>query len=150
MEWKIRQTQIQSGSISPSMAGAGPHLAHVHALVPLVDELDGQGPVILPRGVSHCEPLVLNMWAMISVNWSSPYLSECVWPRAEDVPVAEADPGHLQQQSEVRGMFCKILNILSPEKNQASRCHSLHFQKQQLFVITPFIPLEDMSRVIKI
>ena len=60
MEWKIRQTQIQSGSISPSMAGAGPHLAHVHALVSLVDELDGQGPVILPRGVAHCEPLILH------------------------------------------------------------------------------------------
>ena len=40
-------------------AGAGGHLADVHPLVPLADELDGEAPVIFPRAVSHCEPLVL-------------------------------------------------------------------------------------------
>ena len=49
------------------------HLAHVHALVPLVDELDGEGPVVLARGVSHSEPLVLG---------------EGVGSRAQNVPVS--------------------------------------------------------------
>ena len=60
--------------------GAGHHTArlvssraHVHALVPLVDELDGEGPVVLARGVSHSEPLVLG---------------EGVGSRAQNVPVA--------------------------------------------------------------
>ena len=54
MEWKIRQTQIFRHW------PPGGHLAHIHPLVTLVDKLDGQGPVILPRGVAHCEPLILH------------------------------------------------------------------------------------------
>ena len=40
-------------------AGAGGDLTDVDPLVSLVDELDGEGPVIFPRTVSHREPLVL-------------------------------------------------------------------------------------------
>ena len=49
------------------------HLAHVHALVSLVDELDGEAPVVVARGVADREPLVLG---------------EGAGAGAEDVPVA--------------------------------------------------------------
>ena len=76
------------------------HLAHIHPLVTLVDKLDGQGPVILPRGVPHCEPLILHQVISHNCVVHCPlYLCECVGPRAEDVPVPQADPGNLQPQS---------------------------------------------------
>ena len=40
-------------------AGAGGDLTHVHPLVSLVHELDGEAPVVVARGVAHREPLVL-------------------------------------------------------------------------------------------
>ena len=54
-------------------AGVGGDLAHVHSLVPLVDELDGEAPVVVARGVAHREPLVLG---------------EGAGTRAQNVPVA--------------------------------------------------------------
>ena len=53
-------------------AGVGGDLAHVHSLVALVDELDGEAPVVVARGVAHREPLVLG---------------ESAGPGAENVPV---------------------------------------------------------------
>ena len=61
MERKIKQT--------PQLRHWTPlgHLAHIHPLVTLVDKLDGEGPVILARGVPHCEPLILHQ---ITGHWS--------------------------------------------------------------------------------
>ena len=53
-------------------AGVGGDLAHVHSLVALVDELDGEAPVVVARGVAHREPLVLG---------------EGAGPGAQNVPV---------------------------------------------------------------
>ena len=54
-------------------ASAGGDLADVHPLVSLVDELDGEAPVVVARGVADREPLVLG---------------EGAGAGAEDVPVA--------------------------------------------------------------
>ena len=48
------------------------HLAHIHPLVTLVDKLDGQGPVILPRGVAHCEPLILHQVMSLVTLYTAP------------------------------------------------------------------------------
>ena len=61
-----------------------PHLADVLPLVPLVDELDGEGPVVAAGCVAHREPLVLG---------------EGAGARAQDVPVPQPDPGHLQGET---------------------------------------------------
>ena len=55
-------------------------LTDVLALVPLLDELYGQGPVVCPWRVSDGEPLVLGVG---------------VGAGAEDVPVTHPDPGDL-------------------------------------------------------
>ena len=62
-------------------AAGTPHLADVLPLVPLVDKLDGEGPVVAAGSVAHREPLVLG---------------EGAGARAQDVPVPQPDPGHLR------------------------------------------------------
>ena len=53
-------------------ASGGRDLTDVHSLVPLIDKLDGESPVVVARGVPDGEPLVLG---------------EGAGPGAEDVPV---------------------------------------------------------------
>ena len=63
-----------------------PHLAHIDPLVPAVDKLDGQGPVVVAWGVAHCEPFVLCEGALAS---------------REDMPVSQSDPRNLETNMSV-------------------------------------------------
>ena len=77
-------------------ARGGRHLTDVHSLVPLIDELDGEGPVVVSGRVPDGEPLVLG---------------EGAGPGAEDVPVSQPDPGDLHES------FDKIKSVDNPLKS---------------------------------